>query len=107
MNHVENVKANQQVLVKLMAIADRLDARNLQTAQQLEAATAALEQGAHRLNDGCEQFAQRALQVIGTGAQQAFAQGAEQAVAQYASSCSAVRTARMAQRRRWSGKANC
>lgn len=69
-----------QTLVKLMAIADRLDARNLQTAQQLEAAVVTLGQGASRLSEGGDAFAQRALGVIGTAAQQSIVQGTENAV---------------------------
>ncbi|MEO8811237.1 MAG: hypothetical protein ABI386_13420 [Rhodanobacter sp.] len=77
-----DVEAAKQTLVKLMAIADRLDARNLKTAQQLEAAVTALDHGASRLGQGADAFAQRALQLIGTGAQQSIVQGTEQAAAQ-------------------------
>ncbi len=74
-----DVEAVKQTLVKLMAIADRLDTRNLKTAQQLEAAVAALDHGATRLGQGADGFAQRALQLIGTGAQQSIVQGTHQA----------------------------
>ena len=77
-----DVEATKQGLVKLMAIADRLDTRSRQTAQQLEASIAALDQGASRLSQGGDAFAQRALQVIGSTAQRTIAQGAEQAVGQ-------------------------
>lgn len=77
-----DMEAAKQTLVKLMAIADRLDARNLKTAQQLETAVAAMDQGAARLGQGADAFAQRALQLIGTGAQQSIVQGTEQAAAQ-------------------------
>ncbi len=76
-----DVEAAKQTLVKLMAIADRLDARNLKTAQQLEAAVTALDHGAARLGQGADTFAQRALQLIGTGAQQSIVQGTQQAAA--------------------------
>lgn len=82
MSNSEDVEATKQALVKLMAIADRLDTRNRQTAQQLETAVAALDQSASRLSQGGEAFAQRALQAIGTGAQQSIAQGTGQAVTQ-------------------------
>lgn len=78
----EDVEAVKQALVKLMAIADRLDTRNQQTVQQLEAASLALDQGVNRLSAGGEQFAGRALQVISGSTQQAIAQGAGQAVVQ-------------------------
>lgn len=77
-----DVETAKQALVKLMAIADRLDTRNLKTAQQLEAAAAALDLGASRLGQGADEFAQRALQLIGNGAQQSIAQGTQQAAAQ-------------------------
>lgn len=76
-----STEALQQSLVKLLAVVDRLDARNLQTVQRLEAATAAVEQGVDRLDRGGEQFAQQALQRIGADAQQSITQGAAQAVA--------------------------
>ena len=76
--HTERV---QESLVKLLAIVDRLDARNLQSVQRIEAATAALEQGVGRLDRGGEQFAQQALQRMGADTQQSIAQGASQAVA--------------------------
>lgn len=79
---VAEVETAKQTLVKLMAIADRLDARNLKTAQQLEAAVAALEGGAARLGHGADEFAQRALQLIGSGAQQSIVQGTQQAAAE-------------------------
>lgn len=77
-----DVEEAKQTLVKLMAIADRLDARNLKTAQQLEAALAALDHGAARLGQGADQFTQRALQLIGAGAQQSIVQGTQQAAGQ-------------------------
>lgn len=77
-----DVEAAKQTLVKLMAIADRLDARHQKTTQQLEAAVAALDHGAGRLEHGAEGFAQRALQLIGSSAQQIITQGTQQAAAQ-------------------------
>ena len=76
---VEGVK---ETLVKLMAIADRLDARNLQTAQQFEAAAVTLDQAANRLSEGGDEFAQRALGVIRANVQQSIVQGTETAVDQ-------------------------
>lgn len=76
-----NTEQVQQSLAKLLAVVDRLDDRNLQSVQRIEAATAALEQGVGRLNGGGEQFAQQALQRIGADTQRAIAQGAGQAVA--------------------------
>ncbi len=73
-------EAMTQTLVKLMAIADRLDARNLQTVQQLEAAVVTLDQGASRLSEGGDAFAQRALGMIGTAARQSIIQGTDKAV---------------------------
>lgn len=78
-----DVDAVRQALTKLMAIADRLDSRNLQTVQQLDAAVAALDHGVSRLDAGGERFAQSALQVIGGNAQQAVAQGAGQALGEF------------------------
>jgi hypothetical protein len=77
-----DVEATKQTLVKLMAIADRLDARNLKTAQQLEAAVATLDHGAARLDQGADAFTQRALQIIGTGAHESIVQGTQQAAAE-------------------------
>ena len=77
---VDDVETVRQALIRLMAIADRLESRNAHTVQRIEAATAALEQGVSRLDAGGERFAERALQVIGNNAQQAVAQGAGQAV---------------------------
>ncbi len=74
-----NPEEAKQTLIKLMAIADRLDARNLKTAQQLEAAVASLDHGVVRLDKGADAFAQRALQIIGAGAQQSILQGTQQA----------------------------
>jgi len=76
-----STEALQQSLVKLLAVVDRLDGRNLQTVQRIEAATAAVEQGVGRLDRGGEQFARLALQRIGADTQQCIAQGADQAVA--------------------------
>jgi hypothetical protein len=76
------VEVAKQTLVKLMAIADRLDARNLKTAQQLEAAVTALDHGAARLDQGADAFAQRALQLFGTDAQQSMVQGTQQEASQ-------------------------
>jgi hypothetical protein len=81
-SRVDDVEAVRQALTKLMAIADRLEARNMQTMQRIEAATAALDRGASRLDSGGERFAQSALQVIGSGAQQVMTQGAGQAVSE-------------------------
>lgn len=78
-----STEALQQSLVKLLAVVDRLDARNLQTVQRLEAATAAVEQGVGRLDRGGEQFAQQALQRIGADTQQSIAQGAGRAVTEF------------------------
>lgn len=77
---VDDVETVRQALIRLMAIADRLESRNAHTVQRIEAATAALEQGVSRLDAGGEGFAERALQVIGNNARQAVAQGAGQAV---------------------------
>lgn len=79
----DDVEAVRQALTKLMAIADRLETRNMQTVHRIEAATAALDQGASRLNGSGERFAQSALQVIGNNAQQAVTQGAEQALSEF------------------------
>lgn len=72
-----------QALAKLLAIADRLDTRNQQTAQRIETATAALDHGVNRLDEGGERFAKSALQVIGTHAQQTIVQGAGQAIGEF------------------------
>lgn len=79
----DDVEVVRQALTKLMAIADRLEARNLQTVQRIEAASAALDQGVSRLDGGGERFAKSALQVIGSNAQQALTQGAGQAVGEF------------------------
>lgn len=73
-----DVDAVRQALTKLMAIADRLDARNAQTVERLDAATAALDHGVKRLDEGGERFAKSALQLIGSNAQQIIAQGTGQ-----------------------------
>lgn len=76
----DNADAVSQALVKLLAIADRLDARNMQTMQRIEAASVALDQGVSRLDGGGDQFARSALQVISANVQQAIADGAGVAV---------------------------
>ena len=77
-----DVEAAKQTLIKLMAIADRLDARSLKAAQQLDMAVAALDHGAGRLEHGAAAFAQRALHLIGSGAQQSIVEGTRQASTQ-------------------------
>ena len=48
-SHMEDVDAVRQALTKLMAIADRLETRNAQTVQRIEAATVALDLARQRL----------------------------------------------------------
>jgi len=79
----DDVDAVGQSLVKLLAIADRLDARNLQTVQRIEAASVVLDQGVSRLDNGGEKFARSALQVIGSNAQQAIVDGVAKAVGEF------------------------
>lgn len=79
----DDVEAIREALTKLMAIADRLEARNTQVVQHSEAATAAMEHGVSRLEAGGERFAQSALQVIGSHAQQAVTQGIRQALGEF------------------------
>ncbi|CAM5613834.1 hypothetical protein [Rhodanobacter lindaniclasticus] len=81
--HDDEVEKVRQSLVKLLAIADRLDTRNVQTVQELAAATAALDRGVERLDAGGERFAESALQLIGSRAQQSIASGAAEAVATF------------------------
>lgn len=81
--HTEDVEVVREALAKLLAIADRLDARNLQTMQRLEVAGVALDQGVTRLDAGGEHFAKSALQLIGDHAQQCIAHGAAEAVATF------------------------
>jgi len=76
----DDVETVRQALIRLMAIADRLESRNAHAVQQVEAATTALDRGVSRLEAGGEQFAERALQVIGNNARQTVAQGAADAV---------------------------
>lgn len=82
-SRTDDVEAVRQALTKLMAIADRLEARNTQTVQRIEAAIVALDQGVSRLDGGGERFAQSALQAIGSNAQQAVTQGVGQAVGEF------------------------
>lgn len=82
-SRTDDVEAVRQALTKLMAIADRLEARNMQTVQRIEAATVALDHGVSRLDGGGERFAKSALQVIGSNAQQAVTQGAGQALGEF------------------------
>ncbi len=82
-SRTDEVDAVRQALIKLMAIADRLETRNVQTVERVEAATAALDQGVVRLDGGGERFASSALQAIGNNAQQAVTQGAAQALAEF------------------------
>ena len=78
-----DVESVRQALIRLMAIADRLEARNTQSAQRIEAAVAALDQGVLRLNAGGERFANTALQQIGSNVQQTVHQGAGQALGDF------------------------
>lgn len=80
MSNSEDVAAVRQALTKLMAIADRLDTRNLESVQKMEVAAAALEQGVNRLSHGGEQFAERAMQIIGSRTEQVITHGSSQAV---------------------------
>lgn len=73
----------QQALAKLLAIVDRLDARNLQTVQRVETAATAMEREAKHLNQGSARFAQEALQQIGADTRQTIANGAGEAVADF------------------------
>lgn len=82
-SRIDDVEGVRQALMRLMAIADRLEARNTQTVLRIEAATAALDQGVIRLEAGGERFAQSALQVIGTGAQQSITAGVGQAMGEF------------------------
>lgn len=82
-SRTDDVEAVRQALTKLMAIADRLEARNTQTVQRIEAAAVALDQGVSRLDGGGERFVQSALQVIGSNAQQAVTQGVGHAVGEF------------------------
>lgn len=82
MSNSEDVAAVRQALTKLMAIADRLDTRNLETVQRIEAAAAALGQGVIRLSDGGEQFVEHAMQVIGSRTEQVITHGSNQAMGQ-------------------------
>jgi hypothetical protein len=82
-SHADEVDAVRQALIKLMAIADRLETRNAQTMERIEAATAALDHGVVRLDGSGERFATSALQVIGNNAQQTVTQGAAQALAEF------------------------
>lgn len=82
-SRTDDVEALRQALTKLMAIADRLEGRNAQTVQRIEAATVALDQGVGRLDGSGERFAQSALQVIASSTQQAVGQGAGQALGEF------------------------
>ncbi len=82
-SRTEDVDAVRQALAKLMAIADRLETRNAQTVQRIEAATVALDRGVGRLDGSGERFAQSALQVIASSTQQTVAQGAGQALSEF------------------------
>jgi lipopolysaccharide export system protein LptC len=82
-SRTDEVDAVRQALTRLMAIADRLETRNMQTVERIEAVTAALDQGARRLDGSGEQFARTALQMIGNNAQQAVTQGTAQALGEF------------------------
>jgi hypothetical protein len=79
----EDVDAVRHALIRLLAIADRLDARNAQTVQRLDAAAAALDHGVRRLDQGGDRFADSALQLIGENAQETIAHGAGQALGDF------------------------
>jgi hypothetical protein len=79
-SRTEDVESVRQALTRLMAIADRLESRNAQAVQRIDAAAVALDQGVNRLDAGGERFARGALQVIGSSVQQVVAQSAGQAV---------------------------
>jgi len=79
----DDVEMVRQSLAKLLAIADRLDARNLQTVQALEAASVAIDRGVSRLDAGGEHFAQSALGVIDHQARQGVTQAATEALASF------------------------
>ena len=78
----DNVDAVAQALAKLMAVTDRVDARNTQTVQRLETLAATMERGAQRLEAGGERFAAAALQTIALHAQQAVGAVVAQTVGQ-------------------------
>jgi hypothetical protein len=79
-SRTEDVESARQALIRLMAIADRLESRTAQVAQRIDAATVALDQGVSRLDAGGGRFAQDALQVLGSSVRQVMAQSAAQAV---------------------------
>ena len=76
----DNVDAIAQALTKLMAVTDRVDARNTQTVQRIETLAAAIEHGAQRLDAGGERFATAALQTIAFHARQAVGEVVAQTV---------------------------
>jgi hypothetical protein len=75
-----DIQTVKETLVKLLAIADRMDARNLQTVQRIEQAAVALDQGINRLDGGGERFATTALSIIHNEARDSIEQGAKQAL---------------------------
>ncbi|MDR7136103.1 hypothetical protein J2X06_003321 [Lysobacter niastensis] len=75
-----NVETLKQTVVQVSTIVERLEARSAQAVQLLGGGVAVLEQGARRLNEGGERFAETALQAIRAQAHEAVVQGSGRAV---------------------------
>ena len=78
-----NLDEVKQLLVKLAAIANQLDARNAAAVQRIESSASALDQGRQRFNVGVEQFVGQAVRLVGEQAHDVVVQGTGQAVHQF------------------------
>ena len=78
-----NLDEVKQLLVKLAAIANHLDARNVEAVQRIENSAATLDQGRQRFNIGVEQLVGQTVQLLGDQAHHVIEQGAGKAVYQF------------------------
>lgn len=79
----DNLDEVKQLLIKLAAIANQIDARNLDALRRIEASAGALDQGMQRFDTGAQHFVNQAVRLVGAQAHDVIAQGAGQAVDQF------------------------
>lgn len=72
----------RQLLLRLMALADRMEQRDAKVVQEMAQQASLLQQSAQAVSHGGQQFSRNALDVLRTQGRDAVQSGVEQAVAQ-------------------------